>query len=187
VRARQRTSSSAGGSTALIAAWAAFAFGAAYAAVSAYWGLGGTGLLDTLGGTLGKLAHSASAGALILVWAVAVLKLVAALLPLAAIRLAERSSARQWARALSWVTAATLTVYGLALTGVGLLVQAGVITAAAHADRRALAWHAFLWDPWFLCWGMLVTTAMVASRRSARAAAPPRTSPAELDPHSRVV
>lgn len=39
------------------------------------------------------------------------------------------------------------------------------VTASPHADHRALAWHAFLWDPWFLSWGVLVTIAMVASRR----------------------
>jgi hypothetical protein len=34
----------------------------------------------------------------------------------------------------------------------GLLVQADVIHASVTADHRALAWHAYLWDPWFLIW-----------------------------------
>jgi hypothetical protein len=38
--------------------------------------------------------------------------------------------------------------------------------AAAGADHRALAWHAYLWDPWFLLWGVLVTAALVRSRLS---------------------
>jgi hypothetical protein len=71
---------------------------------------------------------------------------------------------RRWPRALAWIEAAMLTVYGLVLTVVGLLVQADVLTASRHADHRALAWHAFLWDPGSLCWGMLVTMAMVTSR-----------------------
>jgi hypothetical protein len=50
------------------------------------------------------------------------------------------------------------------LTGAGLLVQSGVIAPAASADHRALAWRAYLWDPWFLLWGVLVTAAMVRSR-----------------------
>jgi len=32
------------------------------------------------------------------------------------------------------------------------------------ADHRALAWHAYLWDPWFLVWGVLVTAALLRSR-----------------------
>ncbi len=47
-------------------------------------------------------------------------------------------------------------IYGFVLTSVGLLVQAGVIHPGRTADRRALAWHAYLWDPWFLVWGLLV-------------------------------
>ena len=58
-----------------------------------------------------------------------------------------------------------LTGYGLVLTAVGLLVQAGVVAASAGADHRALEWHAYLWDPWFLVWGLLVTAALLRSRR----------------------
>ena len=67
-------------------------------------------------------------------------------------------------RALAWVTAAVLTIYGAVLTGVGLLVQAGVIGRSAHPDNRALEWHAYLWDPWFLIWGLLSVTALLRSR-----------------------
>jgi hypothetical protein len=63
-----------------------------------------------------------------------------------------------------------LTIYGLALTVAGLLMQPGVIAAAASADHRALAWHVYPWDPWFLLSGVLVTAALVRSRQ--RSAAP---------------
>ncbi|PZS36509.1 MAG: hypothetical protein DLM59_01075 [Pseudonocardiales bacterium] len=46
----------------------------------------------------------------------------------------------------------------------GLMVQFGVIAASASADHRALAWHAYLWDPWFLVWGLLVTAALLRAR-----------------------
>lgn len=110
--------------------------------------------------------RSGSAGGLTLVWAAAVLKLVAALLPLAAVGLIGWSAAHRWTRSLSWIEASILTLYGLVLTAVGLLVQADIVHASPHADHRALAWHAFLWDPWFLAWGALVTIAMLASRRT---------------------
>ena len=46
-------------------------------------------------------------------------------------------------RVLGWVVAIGLTAYGSVLTVVGLLVEADVIDAAADADERAIAWHAF--------------------------------------------
>lgn len=68
-------------------------------------------------------------------------------------------------RAVAWISAAVLVIYGGLLTVVGLVVQADVVHASADADPKALAWHAYLWDPWFLLWGLLVLTALVASRR----------------------
>jgi len=66
-------------------------------------------------------------------------------------------------RVITWIEAALLTTYGLVLTAVGVLVQAHVIHASATADHRALAWHAYLWDPWFLIWGLLVVGALRAA------------------------
>ncbi len=57
---------------------------------------------------------------------------------------------------------------GLVLTAAGLLVQSGAIAPAAGADRRALAWHAYLWDPWFLLWGALVAAVLLRSRPPGR-------------------
>jgi hypothetical protein len=44
----------------------------------------------------------------------------------------------------------------------GVLVDVGVIAAAA--DRGAIAWHAYFWDPWFALWGIASTIAMWRSR-----------------------
>ena len=63
-------------------------------------------------------------------------------------------------RALGWIVAIGLTVYGGVLTVAGLLVEAGVIDAADDADEHAMAWHTFLWDPWFLLWGVAFAVAM---------------------------
>ena len=91
---------------------------------------------------------------------VVVLKLVAALLPVAVLLQPERRLLR-WA---GWLSAGLLTVYGFVLTAVGLLVVTGVIVAAPEADHRALLWHAVFWDPWFLIWGV---ASVLALRRSA--------------------
>jgi len=72
-------------------------------------------------------------------------------------------------RVLGWIAAVTLTIYGGALTIVGLLVQAGVVDAAADADSKALAWHAYLWDPWFAVWGGAFVVALWRSRRARQA------------------
>jgi Protein of unknown function (DUF3995) len=148
--------------------------GLAYAAVSVYWAAGGTWLLNTVGGTLGQPGRAGDLGVIVAVWAAAGLKFIGAIVPLAAAGVTPWQAAavrRRPLRMLAWAEAAILTVYGLVLTGAGLLVQSGVITPAADADHRALAWHAYLWDPWFLLWGVLVAAALVRSRQP-RAARP---------------
>ena len=59
---------------------------------------------------------------------------------------------------------ALLALYGGVLTVLGAVAATGIL--GPPADRRALLWHAFLWDPWFLAWGALLLTAAAARRRS---------------------
>jgi hypothetical protein len=66
-----------------------------------------------------------------------------------------------------WIEALVSTAYRLMLTSIGLAVQAGVVVTSAHADRRALAWQAFLRNPSFLAWGVFVTVAPLAAGRDA--------------------
>ena len=155
--------------TGLRVAQVAFAVGLLYAAISLYWGAGGTWLLDTVGSGLGK-GHGGSALVVLAVWLAVGLKVIAAVLPLLAVTADTSTGSRRprLIRALAWIEALILTVYGLAWTAVGLLVQAGVIAASATADHRALEWHAYLWDPWFLVWGLLVTAALLRSRHLMR-------------------
>jgi len=146
------------------AAVAAAVLGSAYATVSIAWGLGSTALLDTVGG---ELAAGGRAGRPLIVaalWMAVVLKLVAVALPLVLTARAMRPADRRIVRVLTLIEAVVLVGYGLALTTVGLLVQADVIHAAAGANHRALAWHAFVWDPWFLFWGLCVLAAVLGAR-----------------------
>jgi hypothetical protein len=149
-------------------AWAGLVVGLAYAAISIYWGLGGTWLLDTVGDAV----DAGGAGATAAVWAAAGLKVIAAVLPVLAAGVAAASGPTPWRRLLrllTWAEAVILTLYGLILTAAGLLVQSGLIRAGADADHRALAWHAYLWDPWFLLWGLLVAAVLLRTRRPSRA------------------
>lgn len=100
-------------------------------------------------------------------WIVVVLKLFGAWLPVAVVSNADQRPGRLWHR-LAQLEAAILTIYGLVLTSVGLLVQAGVIDRGARADQKALTWHAFLWDPWFLIWGLLIIAALRRDRDARR-------------------
>jgi hypothetical protein len=150
-----------------ILAWAAAVLGALYAAVSAYWGAGGTALLDTVGGTLEREARAHSAGLLAVVWTSVALKLTASGIGLLAVGRPQWLSPRRWrvVRGAAWLAAAVLLLYGGVLTSAGLLVQADIVHASAHADHKALRWHAFLWDPWFAVWGLLLATALALTRR----------------------
>ena len=148
-------------------ALAGLVVGLAYAAISVYWAVGGRWLLNTVGISLSQPGQAGHLAALLAVWGAAAVKAVAAVLPLLAIGVWPRTAnggLRRLARVLTWIEAAILVGYGLVLTASGLLVQAGVIKAAAHADRLALKWHAYLWDPWFLIWGIFVFLALWRSR-----------------------
>jgi len=133
------------------AARAAFSVGVVYALVSAYWGTGGTGLLHTIGGALERAGRAHTAGLLAVLWITVALKLTAAAAGLAATGPVAGSRRRRRSRIIAWMAAVVLVVYGAVLTAIGLLVQAGVVSASARADQTALRWHAYLWDPWFCC------------------------------------
>lgn len=161
--------------SALVPALAAFLLGVLYAAVSAYWGLGGTGLLDTIGGALERAGRAGNAGLIAVVWVTVVLKLLAAGVGLLAVLEPSSSGARRrrLARRAAWAAALILVLYGGVLTIIGLLVQLGVVPVSANADQKALRWHAYLWDPWFLVWGLLLCTGLARSRRRGPSRPPP--------------
>ena len=151
----------------MLPALAGLVVGLAYAAISVYWAVGGRWLLNTVGILPSQPGQAGHLAALLAVWGAAGVKAVAAVLPLLAIGVWPRTAnggLRRLARVLTWIEAAILVSYGLVLTASGLLVQAGVIKAAGHADRLAQEWHAYLWDPWFLIWGIFVFLALWRSR-----------------------
>jgi hypothetical protein len=155
---------------AVAAAWAAAVLGAASAAMSAYWALGGTGLLGTVGGEIERWGRDRSAGVVVALGGIALLKLVVAV---AAPVLAGAVDAPAWMtsrvpRRLGWIAAVVLMLYGGVLTAAGLLIEAGVIEPAADADRHAIAWHTWFWDPWFFLWGVAFALALWRSRPHAQ-------------------
>ena len=153
---------------AVVAAATAACLGAASAAVSAYWALGGTALIDTIGGEIERWGRERSADVVAALWMITLAKLIGAVAPLVLVGvgaglLPAWTRARPM-RALGWIVAIGLTLYGGVLTVAGLLVEAGAFDTADDADEHAIAWHAYFWDPWFLLWGAAFTVAMWRSR-----------------------
>jgi hypothetical protein len=133
--------------------------------VSAYWTLGGDLLLDTVGGEIARLARERSAGALALGAATVVLKVVAGILAIALAQSDAGGTRRRFVLYANGLAAAILCLWGAANVVVGALVLAGAIEPSADADRRAIRWHVFVWDMWFLVWGVALAIAVAAAHR----------------------
>ena len=68
--------------------------------------------------------------------------------------------------ATALLSGGVLTLYGGALVVVGAVALTGVL--GEPADPTALRWHVFLWDPWFLVWGLLLLVAALTRCRLPR-------------------
>jgi hypothetical protein len=60
---------------------------------------------------------------------------------------------------------ALLALYGAVLVVAGALVLAGAIDPSDPVDEYALRWHVFVWDMWFVLWGVALALAGVLARR----------------------
>lgn len=150
--------------------WAVFVVGALYAAVSAYWAAGGAVGLDTLGGTLAEQARARNPQLIAIVWLTVVLKLVGAVLGLALVQPWGRRVPRWMLLTASWTATVVLVLYGGLLVVGQALIALGVLPRGEPFDPVAFYWHLFVWDPWFLLWGLLLGAATLrfARRRPAR-------------------
>ena len=134
----------------------------ASAAVTAFWLLGGTLGLDTVGGEIEDQARERSAAALAVLAVTLLAKLAAGALALA---LADsRTAGKRFVLTLGLVGGAGLALYGGVLVIAGALALAGVGDSSGR-DEYALRWHVFFWDPWFLVWGVALALAAVRARR----------------------
>jgi hypothetical protein len=130
------------------------------AATTGYWLLGGTALLDTVGGSVERLARDRGSAAFALAAVVVVIKSGAGILALLLLRPAWRG----WRMivALDIFAAAVLCLWGGANVLVGALVLSGAIERV-DVNRHALRWHVFVWDAWFLVWGVALAVAVVGA------------------------
>jgi Protein of unknown function (DUF3995) len=134
----------------------------ASAAVTAFWLLGGTLGLDTVGGEIEEQARERSAATLAVLTITLAGKLAAGGLALA---LADpRTEGRRSVINVGLVGGIGLALYGGVLVIGGALALAGVSDSSGR-DEYALRWHVFFWDPWFFAWGVALTLAALRARR----------------------
>jgi hypothetical protein len=137
---------------------AAAAVGLLHALVSAYWALGGTWLVSTVGQWAADWARDEPGTAFAVLGAVALLKTAGAVVPLLV-----DTDRRAW-RGVLGGGALVLVVYGVANTVGAWLVLSGLVDPAGVPDRAALLGHALLWDPLFALWGALLGAGLLAGR-----------------------
>ncbi len=150
-------------------AHAAAAVALAFAAVSFFWGLGGTAGLSTLGGTIEAMARDRDPLAVVAVWVTGVLKVLGGVLALALVRPFGARLPRRPLLVLAWAGGVLLTAYGVAQVSSVAAVLLGAVTPSEPLERSALWWRLLLWEPWFLVWGVLLA---LAARTAGRRAAP---------------
>ncbi len=124
------------------------------AIVSVYWGLGGRWLIDTVGGAIERIANRGGAAPVLLALGAAAAKVIAGfvalLLTIRPRSLKERRLVLSLNRLIAWI----VTLYGFVQVIAGSLVLTGGIHATPTTDVHALRWHVFVWDLWFLVWGL---------------------------------
>jgi hypothetical protein len=128
--------------------------GLTHAGFSLYWALGGRWLLPTVGQWAVTAAREAPVAAGILLIVVAAVKCSVVIVPLVASR---RQLPRRGAwLAFAWLAAIVLTGYGALNSIAAWLVLGGALRPTGGIDRQAMIGHAYLWDPLFLVWGILL-------------------------------
>lgn len=141
---------------------AAAVAGMVHALPSLYWALGGTALVSTLGEWAASWQRESPGEVAVLLSLIFLAKLAGATLPLANER-GLLPAPRLW-RGLFWCAAVLLVAYGAANVIAALAALTGMIGTAQTMDTAALLGHAFLWDPLFLVWGLLLVAALRTSR-----------------------
>lgn len=149
--------------TGRVAGRLAAAIGAPYVLLNLYWAAGGTGLLSRYGSHVVGRAVPGDTAFRVTSAVIAVLMVVAIVSGLRATGTSGGSSLDRWA---GWLSAGWITLYGGAMTFIGVTVPLGLYGNTPGIDADLYRWHTLLWDPWFLVWGLVLLTGL--SRSAAR-------------------
>lgn len=156
--------------------YVACVWGLIFAAVSFYWGSGGTVGLDTIGGSIESMAKAGDPTIFAAVWITGVLKLVGAALGLALVQPWGWRLPRRAVLTLGWAASVLLTLYGGLLVAGDALGETGAIHVSGSVDWMALRWHLWVWDMSFLIWGLAYFGALRCYRAGLRDGPWPRES-----------
>ena len=144
-----------------------------FAAISFYWGSGGTLAVDTVWGST-TVTTTQRTTLLVAVWVTGFLKLMGALLALALVSRWGMRLPQGLIAILGWGAAGLLTLYGGTTVFAEALTATGVIKPAAPVDWKPLLWHLYVWDMSFLIWGILFGLAAWQFTRRIRTLSIPR-------------
>lgn len=156
------------------AAYAAAVWGFAFAALSAYWGLGGELGVAHLGVAIREQVEAHDRGFLVLVWFSVVGKVIAALIALALVRAWVRGLPRRLLRVAAWALGVGFTLYGGAGIVQAALITADVLDAPRSQGEGAVIWYLLLWEPIWLLGGLCFLAAAWQDRQRSRLAESPR-------------
>ena len=146
--------------------WVAAAVGVVHAGFSSYWATGGRWLLSTVGQWAVDLSDRSPVAAGAGLGIVALVKLLAAVVPVA-VAYGQVPRPALW-RGVSWVGGLLLVVYGGLNVVVSNAVLLGAVRPEGGYDADAMRGHAHLWDPLFLLWGSALVLSLWFSRGCAR-------------------
>ena len=136
------------------AGYLAFGWGLVFAAISFYWGSGGTVLADTVWGSLPTSAPERTT-LFVAVWVTGFLKVLGAVLALALVTSWGTRLPRRPLALLGSAAAVILSLYGGVNVFFEALVVSGALKPSEPVDWKPLLWHLYLWDMSFLVWGIL--------------------------------
>jgi hypothetical protein len=147
-----------------------------FALTSFYWGFGGTLLLDTVGREAVELVEAGDVGIYVAVWFAGFVKVAGGVLALALVRPWGRRLFRHWMLLVAgWGGAVVLVLYGGVQIGIQLMVLGGILVPPGGIDWRGFYGHLYVWDPWFIVWGLLMGVTAFHYTRNARRRRTPAT------------
>ena len=155
------------------AGYLAFGWGLVFAAISFYWGSGGTLGVDTVWGSM-TMTSTQRTILLVAAWVTGFLKAMGALLALALVSTWGMKLPQRMIAVLGWSAAGLLTLYGGTTVLGEALTATRVIKPAGPVDWKPLLWHLYVWDMSFLIWGILFGLAAWNFTRRIRTLSIPR-------------
>jgi hypothetical protein len=143
--------------------------GLSFTGFNVYWAFGNAWLVDTVFPVSSRGELEAILPPLVQ-WAAIVLKTGAALLGLVTLTAIARLLPGwmvKTARVLGWIAAAIIVFWGFTQTVWFALAKANVLEVLGWDwTERSINGHVFVWDPWFLIWGLVLGYALLASRQT---------------------